>query len=1015
MHRYFTVFILIALALTGCGEKTSTDMNQRLNDGDYEDVILDVTKKLKELPDNTTLHALAAKGLFLKCVDENCFKTDTAPHVMSLVKNHLTFVTAPVALEDGSSLDVVADLTNILPTIMALPNQPYPLLAALDAFDDGSLKKNYTNAVFKQLLLAWRTEDKMAIQTLKHLTQTDKLNKTHIMFASLIDAWATDYKRAAGFIVALRSRQKDTVPAAAFKIVPRAYLKGSANKQAFLDSFLTTLYNTKLNTLFAQGYTHIADELMLMRPMLITAEDASATISENKEMALQLDKLILVLAPNHIEKWKTFLPKAQKYIAKTGDISLLVDHIDVAKLPKNVKITYNSVLFNLLETLAQKDINILPVLKLLQSTEPSAEQQASLNRIVQESLNLALAGDNMLMAIDLATFNPSVAQKMRQDLVKKTVDYIRAHFTKNDFDSIKTAVTFLKKTLKVDLNLEAVLLQEFSRYLKDENISDALSSDTIDTLLKPQKDIAYDLGPKFTFMKTHFKDKPEVIDNQLKSLVLAAKGTYGTATALWKIFHLFDDTLFPIKERHIYLVNTLQDNLSKNDDLTVKDIIEKGLALHNTHKDIALNFIINEAFNRSSTLEDYEVIWQKSGEKLKEIIKNTRPEFAALMTGISLYKNNKKGEAGKLFATITKKDYLGFAQKYIDYYLDVFKDYKGVYITENTDKNMPVGIIIVTPAPDGVHQMMSLKFTFINRVGTVHTTNENTLQHSFGNTYRSDIIAQVDFDNMSVPISEKDRTSIKLPRKFEEVFGLISNIKLTRNKGIPTLSISVKDSSKIYTFRHFTQYINEPLFPDGRYSITQQISKSDEHTDRVLPIGSLLKLATDPTPLQPIAGKRVFGIVYKVSGTLLHPGENKEQPVEGFFNPNRYTTNLLFSYPLGKGQGTVKAEMRCQALDGFLVCGAHNKHNDRRRHRHLVIGEQTAESLAEEKLIRAQRHKLIREEKERMRQAKEIELLKEQEALLEDILEPPTVNEHTSKTPDEATTPLKAPDGVEKK
>ena len=108
-------------------------------------------------------------------------------------------------------------------------------------------------------------------------------------------------------------------------------------------------------------------------------------------------------------------------------------------------------------------------------------------------------------------------------------------------------------------------------------------------------------------------------------------------------------------------------------------------------------------------------------------------------------------------------------------------------------------------------------------------------------------------------------------------------------------------------------------------------------------------------PIRPYKGKKVYGIVYPLHGELKHPLSEKLTEFEGFYSLDKHTSTFSFTYPLAPNQGTVTAAGRCHALGTHIICGAYNLYNRRNKYAHVVVGRQTEESIAEQKIIMQQR------------------------------------------------------------
>ena len=571
--------------------------------------------------------------------------------------------------------------------------------------------------------------------------------------------------------------------------------------------------------------------------------------------------------------------------------------------------------------------------------------------MVQNSLMHALENKNLVNVLAYSRFSPEVAREKRQAIVPVIIRSLSQAFNTDDFDEVTHLGSFLNDEMEIDFNLGAILLKDFDAYLKKQQILETLRAETPESLIQEQQEVALDLGPKFSFLRTFFSDSADTIDNILKSLVLNAPGQYGTPNALYRLYHLFDEKAFPKDEKDVYLLSTLRNSLSRDEKLTALDMTLYGYDLHRRHSDLRLDFIVSEILNRLDNLEDSRAVWLDAPEDLKAAFQAVRPEFKALMTGIDAFDADQFSLAAESFAQISSVYYLNQAKPYISHYVKTLQQFRGVYVPEDLlNEHSTLAAILVNPynmSGSGMGSTLTrTELTFINRVGSTPITRSDQLSTHYGKTFRTNIYGTLNFNTLAIAPSYDYAIEAALPLPFSDIYGNIEDLQLISEDGeAPKLNVTF-ESGKTALFRRVAVKPNYPQIPDGRFSIQKELTTPSTGSEYILPIGSILELETAiQSPLQPKKNNRNLSVVYPVSGFLHHPAQpDKPQPIEGFYNPDLHTTNLVLKYPLPGDSGYITALARCHILSHKLLCGTHNQHNMRAKYAHLVAGTQTKES-----------------------------------------------------------------------
>ena len=1002
----FSIVTLVSgvFLLSACGEQTTNEISQQIQEGNYTQAIEALTKRLEEDPSSSSLHALLIQARLGDCVTQNCFngKTDV---LLNTLKISLPLLpNNDIDLGDGIKLNPNLMMHDYVEKISQLPDQPQPLITMVKALKGHPSQQVYTAALFDYATYSVTTLDEMTIRkNLQNISAAQILPDAQQHYLNVLIGLATNNKPLLrNNTIALRSRQDvNQLPPQVFRaLIPAAYLNHMLIHEdkatlTFAETFPTMLENLQWPTLLSVAAKKEMAKMLekLLQDPVFTeefqnrmgdltpkkeanepqikavstpemAETDTLTEEENEETGktaqqyslpnnslakLYLQRLSLTLNPNQPSVWENFMKHAKTKALENGDLSLLSHDIPIGSIPPNVRVEYNNTLFAVIDELNKRQESIYPLLNRLYVGEETPKTLTRRKEVVSTALNNALATKDIKAVLAYAQLLPSIAKERRQAIVPVIITELRNTFGKDDFEQFKALSTFLANNLEIDFDLDNLLMQEFTVHLKDIQIADQFNTDTPEYLLKDQEKVALNLGPKFEFLKQHFLNKPDIIDGILKNLVLGAKGQYGTPTALYRLFHLFDEKQFSAQERETYLVSTIRNSITRDDKITATDIAKYGYDLYQRHNSLGLNLIASEVLNRIDGIKEGRVIWNTTPEDLKETFSAIQPEFAALMKGIDAFDKREFTTAASSFAQLRSKYFLEQAAPYIEHYTTALDTYRGLYLSNNlTDKELPIVGILITPQASKLNagkELQNINITFITTVGAAGITNQQTLSTSFAKTWRKDITAELDFNALTLAPNYTANPLLDLPYEIAEK---LKSITLLKRKDIgddAQLNIELEDGKTI-TFTRTSKQPADPLLPDGRFMIQQRLSESNDTTNGILPAGTILELLADmENPIQPQKGDRNLDIIYPVAGTLQHPANpGQKYPLKGFYNPTKHTTNLSVTYPLGEDGQAAEASMRCNIANSQILCGLHNTHNTRQRYHHIVAGAQTLES-----------------------------------------------------------------------
>ncbi|MFZ2620694.1 MAG: hypothetical protein WAX89_07475, partial [Alphaproteobacteria bacterium] len=1008
LQRSLSLLALVgALGLAACGSETTTDIAALIAGQRYAEALEQTEKLLAADATNPTFNALAVQAHLGQCLATDCF-TDN-PKLIEALRVLLPLASAePVKLSEKTTLDVTQFLMAQAPLVGQALGQPKPLLTMLEVLANHPARPAYLAALLAHVATTLQADDAVATETLLHTMVTSPLitdPQKHVL--GVIKGLAlNDAALIKNHTIAMRSRQNvvEIPPEALALLVPASYrmhtqqhpadgtLRWVKNFPTFLQElqWQTLLTPTALQAMAAQvaalhanpafmahAQSHMPASKAASLPALADNTQAapsptvevveaealppatdpatSAPVASNT-LDVYLDYLALSLNPAKTTTWLSFLPAAAADTLRTGDTFLLATGPKAEDIPADARKAYNVTLLDLTEELASKNIDILPLLQRLNVTIGDDKPvRVRLEKIIQSGLTVALEKKDLDTVMAYARFHRDIAQARRQAIVPVVINDIRKHFQADNFDRVKTLTSFLTQDLTVDFNLDTILLQEFETHLNNANVNEELEADTAAILLKPKAKVALNLGVKFAFLREHFNAKPDVVDGVLKNLISNATGNYGTATALYRLFHLFDDKDFPPEERADYLTATIRNSLTRDTTLGPVGTLDTGYGLHQQHKGLELAFVINQTLSRMKGLEDARAIWQFAGDpsraKLKNAIRANRPEFTALMSGIDAFEAKDFAQAADKLARVRSPYYLKQAEPYIQHYLDTITRFRGTYVPADLATSpLPIAAIVLSTGDATTMSgadLVKVNVTLFSRIGQITLPESSPLITTSGKIFRVTLPSKLDFSALRIPLDVDDTVRLELPEDFTTLFGTITAVRVAENSTTQAadLMVEVAGQQEPLRFIRAATLPTDPLLPDGRYAIRAALTSPTADTQHILPVGSLLELTTDvETPITPTQNGEDMPAVFAVNGQLFHPAApTSPTTVKGLYNPITHATQLVLSYPL-TGGGKVQAAARCQILSSQLLCGVHNQHNSRHKYKHLVAGHRTAES-----------------------------------------------------------------------
>lgn len=979
LARAWPVLIAAALALASCGDNTPDTINSQIEGGDATGALNALAPLLEQSPADPTLNLLALKATLAQCIELRC-PTDK-PDMLASITKYMGASTQPVKINDTTTLDAATVLAAAADGFAALPNQPVTILTMLPVVPEAS-RTPYINALFNRTVAEIReNRTAPALETLRQMANADKqIGLANAAWSGLMHSLLGNQRnRAESYLISLRANQKGhTLPPAALALVPHALFASlTAEKrpnatELFTQTLTPLVQGWELPTLVDDAALgHMGSEINRMRTntafltralkywpggegaaVVTTLSGTTVLASPGAELQFELARLSLGLNPDQPDLWAEFLPLAKPFIQKGGDLSALASALQGRKLPTDVQDAYLSILFQLIDSLSKKGLPFLPVLEQTGSIAMDKAAATKLEKLVQTGLEKAIAAGSITDIIGFATFKPEIARNNRQALVPLVVEAVREALRKNDFDTATDLANFLQKTMVVDFNMDALILQEFDNFVQQSKLADNLSADTAEWLLQPQAAATIDIGPLFTFMQEYFAAKPEIINSQLRTLVGLARGQYGVPTAVYRLFPLFDDKQFPPDQREQYLVASLQTALMDDEKLSGPQLADLAGRLHRLHPKLVLPPVVENALDRCTSLEDSRKLWETAPADLRKALEAVRPQYTSLMQGIDAFNHGHRTRAAEQFAKLTGPVYIAQAESYLAQLITQLADITGIYAPADTVKgaSKPATLLVVVNVPSlgaGSSAEMPInqvELTLVNQLGSSVINNPEDLTSSHATISRFTVPAEFDFDSGKVELTDETKAAVKGGSGFDGVFGPLTQLTFSKAASQTTLAlVAENDIGSKVTLPFQRLYRNPQTYtrPDGRYSITSAFAGPANAAGTILPVGSIIE----------ITAENAFGsdmpTSLPISGKLWHPASSSPLKFTGTYTPATAVSQFTFAYPLPGSGSLVKAQTRCQTVPGTILCGSHFLHSARQQYSQLVEGKQTRESLAE--------------------------------------------------------------------
>lgn len=1052
-----------ALILVGCGGRPDEKVDRQISSKSFAEASQWLEQEVKDNPRDPLVNGLYAEVLAHQCAEEayNCLSEDITnfAKIEELLKN----VSKPIKVGGDLTRDIYDNLAQVAEKYIAHKTHPLLLIKFVQSLPENTPKERFVEILLSVAEKALENNNtQKAALLFETAAEISPENSGTQHLSSFLKTTLTGDLEARNLHVEYLASKNPVISNNTLRAIPYVLYNGMVKQnpqsgalqfansfeQEIMDLNILNLATENAKQIYADVLVKMADSTEFLERAVDHAKILEKSIEQTEVKAetpdvdetvgvikgletpntaeadlfeedvnsiatmlrLRFLKQALVFNPDQPDVWKAFLQPAMDHVDQTGDTNLLFIGINQDKIPAEELAPYNKRLFNLVDTKLAAKENALPLLeKIVVPTEKGAAVERKIEAILKSALEGALDRGQAEIMVAYAGFKPELAKPYRQQIVTLTIKEMESMWSRDEFDHMQEYASFLTEKMGIDFDLNNLLLQSFNTYAEANGIKDALHASTPDILLKPQTDVALSFGKKFDFLAEHFKGNRNLLDNQLKSTLAQATGRYGVATALYRMYDLFSDKTFPQRERKEFLLGSIKKSIDADETIDAVDMSRIGYELSQRHPGISILFIIGETLKRIETLDEARNVWQQASNEFKTSLKNVRPQFTTLMEAIELFENGNRSKAAELFNILSDDQYLLQAEPYFKAYKDMVADFEGVYISEDTDKQMHTLLMFITPSSTveeaKAEAAEALKEKEKQRLEALKAeeeaadaekkvtsedkqasdaevdeeeeeTNEEKatpklvsaenlldLDITFINAVGSVLVRSNNqlvedygrtFRHTIRSEMNPDNMTVPVPEEQRAVAPLPQSFERTfgeitnlKFNENGTINVEVAATKKKYSFRRISQRTNYPLFPKGRYGVTKQTSGNDPNFDHVLPTGSIVDIEIDrDRPLQPVQKDKKLSIVYPLKGTLWHPAANEPRTIKGYYTLNTHTINFAYSYPFGDNQGSLDAVAKCHAVDSELICAAHNKHWSRRRFSHIVTGKKAAKGAS---------------------------------------------------------------------
>jgi hypothetical protein len=945
MRSAFVVVLLFVL--TACGQNPHEKAQALLNEGKRDEAIAVLEKAIADgVKDDIApaINGMAAELLTAKCVAADCPLKDAA--TLQRIRRYLSVVRGPVQMPDGTTVDVYDRVMRTAIRLISQRQNPESYAAFVTtALPDGAPKSRLTAMLMDEVYaeVAARRADS-AQMVLTAIIQTADGEHPVAKLAAYYDAILKgDLTTVQGLAAAALADGATGDMTRVMSAVNFLYMSGILRSEdanagdgffntmlTFFPSFGLAAFDSPENRkILATAFDAMAADDTVVARLAEKITPVQGFRNHQTYVRTRLIKLGIVYDAEDANRWRSFFGPALDNIALDQPLTFMYDHVELSEMPAQVIIDNNIVMLRRLQTLLEEGLDIIAPLKeiIYRSDADQLNFTEQTNKLLEQAMTRAVTARNVDAIVNYVTYEPSIAIAHAEKIGDIVISALTEAWQKNEFTRMEKLAEFLTGTLRVNFSLEVKLSEMFSEYLASKEVMDQLASSTPKDLLRTIEQARINLNPKLEYVKKRFTNRPEIVQSRLRAAAVNASGPYGTANALLAMYDELDKA-----DRDKHLTTAIKLGVSNDKAISASELAAIGSELVERWKpEITYNFIINESLNRIKDLDDARKAWKAGSDRFRDNAEKLRPQIASLMRGIDAFEAGNMQEAASRFMVITDPAYVRAAEPYLKEFRDTVSKAVGTYIHTRLDDNLRVAVIELAAGSE----LLKVTLNMTSAVGMVEV-NENFVVDK-GRSYKTRLIGDLNPETLelSIPLDQQLGQVDDIP--VARAFGRIKSIGMEKDQ----LVVKAEGDEKAYVFRRLSDKVGVPLRPSGRFGITRQLSTNDVNTDHVLPVGSILNITTADSIVQrniEDRGTSSLISVYPVTGTILHPSTPQPIDVEGYYNPDKHTTELTYSYPMNDGRTVLDAIVRCNILDTRLICGAHNRHWSRQRYSHVVEG-----------------------------------------------------------------------------
>ncbi|PZP39428.1 MAG: hypothetical protein DI585_04095, partial [Pseudomonas fluorescens] len=622
---------VVAVGLAGCWFGTDlVKLNQQIEDGKPAKALTTIEEELASTPDSPALNLLAIKARLALCRERNCI-TETkglTPPLLNGLGKLAAHVNGPVKLdEETAPITLKQVFATAILNYQVLPQQPDGVLALYHA-TPATYQPQVAEALFYPALAKLRSGN--AANAAELLTTISKpegqpaaLPATYTYAAAMLAGMLNnDTSTVQTNLIALRSSQTPALPGQAAAVLPWALKTQAATASGTTAAAVLATLPQRVKDLVLATTLTPAAKAVLAQELVTTANTPQAREQWQEGwngtpegLTLALQRTALSFDPNQPELWATYLPALVSETIATGTSATLAGATD---LPAS-EVTSASAPQIAAHVLAaaKRLVNYpsvaTPLVGFAGRIELSKPQQVELEKLSQDILIKAAGMGDITSTLALAQTLPGVAQNNRQSVVPLMVRYIRDNLRQGNFEAATNTANLLTQTLRMDVEFDPLILEEFNEEVTRRKIIDDLHAPTPEMLLKTPDEAKIDLGPLFAFMEEHFANQPKVISSQLTTLIAKAQGTYGQPSAMYRLGSYFPASTVSAEQQVQWLGAALEQALLNDKDLTATQLAETATRLAELHPGLNLAPIMETALKRAGgQLEDQRTLWQNA-------------------------------------------------------------------------------------------------------------------------------------------------------------------------------------------------------------------------------------------------------------------------------------------------------------------------------------------------------------------------------------------------------------------